>query len=407
MKRAFPFIFIVCLLLLVRLFFYYHERHIYKVGEVFNETYSFTHEPKINSYGQYFFIGDVLVSLPAYPKFYYGDKIKLSGKVKSLNTKTGSLLTIENAKVTLLKDNNFFLGISKTIRQRIEDTVLTTIPEKEGGLMLGIILGIRDKIGNDFYSQLKNAGVLHIIAASGENVSITASLLLLLFDKIVKRRLALLFTALGVVFYAFLAGFDPSIVRAAIMALITFGALSLGRQTKGLYALLSTAFIMIFVTPSMLEDVSFQLSFLSTFGILVIKPLLDRVFSLRFLSILKEDITTTISAQIATLPVMLAVFGSYSLVTIPVNFLLLWTVPFLMIFGGIGALVSLVLPVVARIFILVSYPFLSYFTTVISVSTRINYSFAVDSLPISIIIGYYLILIAIVIKTERVERSKI
>ena len=173
-----------------------------------------------------------------------------------------------------------------------------------------------------------------------------------------KRRLALLFTGLAVVFYAFIAGFDSSIVRAAIMALITFGALLFGRQSKGLCALFATGWIMVFQNPQMVENVSFQLSFLSTFGILTIKPLLDRISMLKFLSFLKDDLTTTLSAQIMTFPLIPSGFGIYSLVSLPVNILLLWTVPILMIFGKIAALASLALPLLSIPFVLISYPFL-------------------------------------------------
>lgn len=404
--KAIPLILLLAFLLSLRLFFFNQERHVFKENEVFNQTYSFTHEAKENSYGQYFFVDNILVSVPLFPKYYYGDKIQISGKITSLKTGKGSMLTIKSPTVKSIKERSPFIAVSKFVRGRIESVVLTTIPMKEGGLLLGIILGVRDKIDNDFYQQLKNSGVLHVIAASGQNVSIVASLLLSLLQKVVKRRLALLFTGLAVIFYAFIAGFDPSIVRAAIMALITFGALLFGRQSKGLYALFATGWIMVFQNPQMVENVSFQLSFLSTFGILTIKPLLDRISMLRILSFLKDDLTTTLSAQIATFPLILTVFGSYSLVSLPVNILLLWTVPILMIFGGIGALASLALPLLSIPFVLISYPFLLYFTSIISVSSEFKAGFAVQSLPITVAIGYYLILIAVVVKYKGGERGK-
>lgn len=401
------FIISLFLLLLTRLFFYYQERHIYKENESLKETYSFTHEAKENSGGQYFFVNNILVTLPLFPKYHYGDKIEIAGKVEMLQTKKGDLLAVKNPYVKPISNDNLPLAIAKFVRQRIQETVLSTIPAKEGGLLLGIILGVRDKIDNSFYEQLRNAGVLHVIAASGQNVSIVASLLLLTLERVVKRRLALLFTSVGVLFYAFLAGFDPSIVRAAIMAMITFGALAFGRQSRGLYALFATAYIMVFLNPGMIEDVSFQLSALSTFGILTVKPLIDRVVHIKFISILKDDITTTLSAQVATLPIMFYMFGSYSLVSLPVNILLLWTVPILMIFGGLGALVSLVFPLLGVPFFLISYPFLVYFTGVIGLFSNININISTNSWPITLVFGYYLILLGIVIRLQGRERRKI
>lgn len=407
MKNTILLAIILSLVLVMRLFFYYQERHIYQVGETYKKTYSFMHEPKKNSTSQYFFADNLFVSIPLYPHFNYGDTVLIVGKVATLKTQKGSLLSIENPTVTVVKNHNVLLSFSKFVRERIEQTILTTISMREGGLLLGIILGVRDKIDGDFYAQLKNAGVLHVIAASGQNVSIVAALLLLTFERIVKRRYALLFTSLGVLFYSFIAGFDPPILRAAIMALVAYGALAFGRQNKGIFALLITAWIMIVHKPEMVEDVSFQLSFLSTFGILVIKPLIDQIINFRLISLLKDDITTTLSAQIATFPIMLATFGSYSYVTFPVNIVLLWTVPILMIFGGARALLGLVLSILGKPFVLLAYPFLAYFTGIIAVSDKFHYGLSIENLPQAVVAGYYLILIAVLIKFAGAERRKI
>ena len=287
--RVIYLIILVGIFLLTRLFFFYSERHIYKEGENFKETYSFNHEPKKNSMGQYFFVGNTLVTVPLFPKYHYGDKVTITGKVDRQDSMKRSLLIVKDPTIKVVEEKSILLGVSKFVRYRIVESAITTLPAREAGLLLGIVLGVRDKIDQDFYQQLRNAGVLHVIAASGQNISIAGSLLLAIFSKIVKRKTALLFTGGGIVFYAFLTGFDPSIVRAAIMALITFGALVLGKQSRGLYALFATGIIMVLQKPEMIEDISFQLSFLSTLGILTIKPILDRVVIYKFFSILKDD----------------------------------------------------------------------------------------------------------------------
>jgi len=190
------------LLLSLRLFFFYNEQHVYRENEIYNQAYSFNHEPKKNSYGQYFFVDKIMVSIPLYPVYEYGDKVMISGVVSLKKTDKGKMLVILNPKIQRIEGRSPYLAVTKFVRQRIEDTVLTTIPSKEGGLLLGILLGVRDKIESDYYKKLKSVGVLHVIAASGQNVSIVASLLLILLERVVKRRLALLFTALGVIFFS-------------------------------------------------------------------------------------------------------------------------------------------------------------------------------------------------------------
>lgn len=396
-------VFILIVLLSARLFFFYQERHIYRENEKFNQSYSFTHEPKKNSYGQYFFVENLMVSVPLYPVYEYGDKVMIDGTISLKKTDKGAMLVILNPKIKRIEDNNPYLAVTKFVRQRIEDTVLTTIPSKEGGLLLGILLGVRDKIESDYYKELKSVGVLHVIAASGQNVSIVAALLLLVLERTVKRRLALLFTILGVVFYASIAGFDPPIVRASVMSILAFGALLTGKQNSGIYALFITGFLMVLINPGLITDVSFSLSFLSTLGILTLKPILDRTFSLKFISFLKDDVTTTLSAQIATFPIMLSAFGSYSWLSFPINVAILWTVPIIMILGGLGALASLILPFLSRPFYLLCYPFLSYFSLVVGFGSKHTLVSNVNTIPASIVVGYYLIFAAIILKVRKKE----
>lgn len=394
-------------LLLVRFFFYFTELKNFKVGDKVNLTYSLLQEPRHNSYGQYFFTSNILVTMPLYPKYHYGDKINVKGFVSNQKNEKGEILILKNPTITKLEDNNPFMQIAIFVRNRIGDAVETTLPAKESGLFLGIILGVRDKIDSTFYEELRSAGVLHIIAASGQNVSILASILLVTLSTVVKRKIAILFTAIFILFYGLLSGFDPPIARASLMALLSFGAMVLGRQGAGLYTLAVTGWGMLFLSPELLNDVSFQLSFLSTFGIITVKPVFDNYINIKHIMVLKEDITTTLAAQVATFPVILASFGSYSLLSLPVNILLLWTIPPLMLDGIIALFAASISPLIAKPIALLAYPFLHYFILIVSFFSSIKIGFGLENVPSPLIYGYYLILIGIVIKFRNRERGKI
>ncbi|MDO8269376.1 MAG: ComEC/Rec2 family competence protein [Candidatus Levybacteria bacterium] len=405
-SRSLLFIILLTIILSTRLFFYYDSDQEYEVGREFKKTYSFMHEPKRNEISQYFFVDGLFISIPLYPRYTYGDIVDISGRIDKRTTEKGELLTIENPTISKVVSNNPFLFITKFVRERIGEAVMKALPQKEAGLLLGIILGVRDKIDNEFYKELRSAGVLHVVAASGQNVSILAALLIVSLQKVVKRKIAILFTGIGILFYSVLTGFDPPIVRASVMAIISFGAVALGRQTSGLLALLLTGWGMVLISPGLLEDVSFQLSFLATCGIMMIKPILDRIKIPERITLFRDDVTTTISAQIATFPLILGVFGTYSLLSLPINILILWTVPIIMIFGGIGALLSMVSPYLSLPFIYLSYPFLKYFSVIIDISSHFDNAVGVESLPQALIFGYYLIIFGIVLGLTRHERRE-
>ena len=109
--------------------------------------------------------------------------------------------------------------------------------------------------------MFQTTGVFHVIAASGMNVSMLSGFLLAVLGRILRRQIALIVSIVAICFYAVLAGLEPSIVRASIMAGIAFTALLLGRQGTALWSLILTALLMLLFNPFLFRDIGFQLSF--------------------------------------------------------------------------------------------------------------------------------------------------
>lgn len=389
---------IFSIFLSLRIFIYYSEREEYHPGDTFNIEHTFLKEAKKNENSQYFFSNKVLVVIPLYPRYEYGDTVLISGQVEQ--SKDGELLIVDSPKVTKKNRMSPFLAVTKFIRQRVSQSVLTVIPAKEGGLLLGIVLGVRDRIPNEYYEQLRSVGVLHIVAASGANISIVAGVILPFLQRTMKKRLALIFTASIILFYALLAGMDPPILRASIMALLAYGAILLNKKQASLAILMLSAWVMIMFSPQLVEDVSFQLSFAATSGILLLKPILDRIFSFKLTLFIKDDLTTTFAAQATTIPILLSNFRSFPLISFPVNILVLWTVPILMALAGIGALISIILPTLSAPFYILCYPFLYYFGYIVKLGSGIDTNVNAEAIPLPLVFGYYLLLVAIVIKNK-------
>jgi len=213
-----------------------------------------------------------------------------------------------------------------------------------------------------------------------------------LFSLLFKRQTAIFLSILGVVFYDFLAGFQSSIIRASIMAALAFSSQILGRQRDGVYVLFLTGFIMLFLWPQFLTDIGFQLSFASTLGIMVIPSLFKK-----WENALSGDLLTTISAQAATLPILLGSFGTYSIWSVVVNFLVLWTVPILMILGGFAAIAGFILAPVAKLLLYLCLPFLIYFQSIADYFAHLTGPITVQNLPWQLTAAYYLLLISILV----------
>jgi len=126
------------------------------------------------------------------------------------------------------------------------------------------------------------------------------------------------------------------------MIIFSFGGQLLGRQYSGWFGLWFAAGLMLLIQPHLIFDLGFQLSVLSTGGIMYFQPLIARV------PFLTEDITTSISAQLTTTPIILFAFGTYGTLSLITNALVLWMISPIMIVGGIAGLLGLLIPIVGK-----------------------------------------------------------
>jgi competence protein ComEC len=398
------FILFLCFgILTARFLDFYSQSPTYSLGQPVSFSHTFLQDPQINRFGiQTLYANELLITFSEDNIFQYGDTVVISGVVgeKSFfSTKENRVIkqkTLENIMIEKKSDSNFILALAFIVRQKVSETFYHVLPRNEAGLLMGIVFGIRSSMEKELADAFRSTGVLHVVAASGTNVTMVGEILLLSLIPFVKRRIAVLFTVAGIFFYALIAGFAPSILRAAIMASFAYGAVLFGRQNYSLLALLFAAFLMVVFQPDVIFDVGFQLSFMATIGILFIKPFFDRVqFGKKIF--LFDDFSTTTAAQITTLPIMIFVFSSYSFIGLIVNPLVLWTIPILMILGGLAAVFSLVFPILSIPFLYISYPLLVYFEQVTLFFAQYSFPFQVEDVPLALIAGYYCVTIGIML----------
>jgi len=341
----------------------------------------------------------VSVKFEAAPILSYGDRIKFEGKISYFKTDKGNevaYMTYPKFKIIEKGENSLIVNV----RENIIHIFNSSLGNREAALMLGIVFGIKEQMPDEFYSQLQKTGVLHVIAASGMNITMVGGFLISIFSLFFKRQFALSLTIVGILLYSLLAGFEASIVRAAIMGILVFGAQILGRQQSASIGFFTAGFIMLFVNPTLINDIGFQLSFMATFGLIYVRPIFElnkKVKKLIEKTVIGEDVATTITAQAVTLPILLGNFGTYGLFSILVNALVLWTVPIIMIIGGVSAIVGLLFLPIGKLISYFSLPFLLYFEKIIGLFSNFGGQISIESLPLTLIGGYYLILLSLIL----------
>lgn len=168
-------------------------------------------------------------------------------------------------------------------------------PSCLGELFSGIVLGASNLLSKEMLEKFKITGTLHAIAASGLNVAIVIGFFIVIFNyfKIPLKKGSLIIIPF-VIFYLFLAGASPSIVRASIMGIIALVAIYFDRVGDILYSVLLSALLMLLFNPLLLFNVSFQLSFAAVVGMIYLCP-----FFYNKLAFLPKWLNTAISASLA------------------------------------------------------------------------------------------------------------
>ncbi len=323
--------------------------------------------PKIqNKYAKIIFRADsiedrgesakILLTVPRYPEFEYGDILTLEGKLEEPENLDGGF----DWKGYLAKDNiyfeiflprissrepssgPYFVGPIKkflfSLRSKFLDNLSTVLPEPQSSYLAGLTLGDRTDLPSNLKDEFKKVGVIHLVVLSGYNISIVAdsilSILRWLSFSVLSRTMI---TAVGIVLFSIMAGGSATIVRAAIMGLLLLFARETGRVYQALSALIAAAFLMALFNPKLLRfDGSFQLSFLATLSLIIFLPRIEKYFKwITNKFKLREAILSTISTQIFVLPLLIASSGYVSLVSFPANVLILGLVPLTMFFGFI------------------------------------------------------------------------
>jgi competence protein ComEC len=200
-----------------------------------------------------------------------------------------------------------------------------------------VLLGDKSGLGKELKSEMTVAGVIHIAVLSGSNIALVAAIIFGL-TKMLSYNLRIILSVTVVLLFVMLSGAEPPALRAGILVVIIFLGKFLHRELHVGRGLLLAAFIMVFINPfSLIYDMSFQLSFLATIGIVYVAPWVEKFcgkITQRFG--LREVVAGTLGAQIAVTPLLMYSTGAFSIVSLPANVLIVWAVPMLMALGFFG-----------------------------------------------------------------------
>jgi competence protein ComEC len=358
----------------------------------------------------------LLVAIPSYVNqetLQWGDMVKVKGRLLATSPGTNpgefseksywknygvAYKLIVNREINVVEKSQGFKRFINSLREKIYTYIGKGIPEEESALALGLILGEKSQMDPDLYGMFQKLGVVHIFAVSGLHVGVLVGLYLWITTLLKIPKKYSIFGAL-LIFggYAILIGLTPSVLRASIMALLTM-ALMLGLKHKDYYSILATSgLIILIINPYNLFTVGFQLSFVTTWGLIYLFPLAQR--ALFFLPLkIQKILAVPVAAQLAALPITIYYFNTLSFWAPLVNVIYVAMVGILVPLLFISLLISFVFFFLAQPFLYLAGGILFLLSAIARILTKIlpYASFYMGTPTITSILLYYLLLIALV-----------
>lgn len=339
----------------------------------------------------------------------YGDTVRVVGKLETpVNFITDSgkefnyerylanqdiYFIINNADIEIISQGGGSMVKSWLFKFRnsFMENIGHVIVSPESDLANGLILGARGGFDTDMRNEFISTGTIHIIALSGYNVTIVAEGIMKIFGLFFAQVISIILGIFVIILFVILAGASSTAIRAGIMAIIVLFARLTGRTYDAGRALVVAALLMIVYDPRVISDISFQLSFIATFGVLFVTP---KIISwVRFLPArfnFRELVATTIAATITVLPILLYSTGILSLVSLPANILILPIIPLTMFFSFLVGMFGFISTVVSLPFGAIADLLLSYIFFVIHLFASIPFaSVTIKSFPLFITLILY------------------
>jgi competence protein ComEC len=252
-------------------------------------------------------------------------------------------------------------GAVDTVRRRAEAGLGQGLAEPEAALLRGMVLGQDEALGDDVRDDFKRSGLAHVLAVSGQNVMLLATLVLGAGAVIgVSLRLRLVLALVLVALYVPLTGAGPSIQRAGVMGAAGLVAALAGRPTHRWYALGLAAALTLVLNPMASGEPGWQLSFAAVVALLALAPPLREWLKRTLPGPVADVAAMTIAATVGTAPLMALHFGQVSMAALPANLLAAPAIALVMWLGMLAAAVAQIAPELAAPFNALNGPLLTF-----------------------------------------------
>jgi competence protein ComEC len=238
--------------------------------------------------------------------------------------------------------------IAARVRTAFADAARSALPADQAAMLPALVLGDTSTLTGPTVDEFRAAGLTHLTAVSGANVTIVCGAVLLA-AAVVGPRVAVAMAALALTAFVVVVQPSASVLRAAVMGAITLLAIVAHRRRQAIPALSATVLILMIGVPELAVDIGFALSASATAALVVIAPIWSRRLVDRgWPKPLADAASVAVAAQLVTAPLVAGMSGTVSLVSVAANLAVVVVIAPITVMGTGAAALSAFWPAAAQ-----------------------------------------------------------
>lgn len=305
-------------------------------------------------YGQ---VGDGIQLVGTLSEFHdYGNPGRMntvmSNKAKGI---CGRAMISKYSLVIEPRQEKSLARLAEQVRKQYEAYMAQAMPKQDAAAIFAMLFGGYQGIRPELLEAFTITGIVHILSVSGSHITLMAGTANIVgrFLHMSPRATAALATGV-ILFYSLLAGAIPPVIRSALMGILTLLALTGGRERDAQHILGLVALGLLLYSPLWLFDISFQLSFGATAGLLYLAPPLRESLRMKLPVFVADSLAVTIGAQLSVLPIIAWYFNVLSLSSLLANLVIAPIVEWIIVAGLLAGLLASLLPLAGKVVFLLA-----------------------------------------------------
>jgi competence protein ComEC len=227
------------------------------------------------------------------------------------------------------------------VRSRFAAAAREALPADQAAMLPALVLGDTAAVSAETSRDFRAAGMTHLTAVSGANVTIVCAAVLF-SARLIGPRAAVALAALALLAFVSVVQPTASVLRAAVMGAIALAGMLSSRRRQAIPALSAAVLILLVVAPHLAVDVGFALSVLATAALVVIAPVWSRRLTGRGCpKPLADALAVALAAHVVTAPLVAGISGRLSLVAVVANLAVAAAIAPITVLGSAAAVLCL------------------------------------------------------------------